>query len=73
MRLILKTYLTPRNKIKTITQLAISAFQYSCGTINWPQTEMNKLDIKIRKLNHPQNVLQKSVHPENVPAEMRMR
>ena len=49
-RPILKTYLSPRNKIKAINQRAIPVFQYSCRIINWPQSEINKLDIKIRKL-----------------------
>ena len=39
---ILKTYLSPRNK------LIVPVFQYSCGIINWSQSEINKLDIKTR-------------------------
>ena len=49
-RLIQKTYLSPRNKIKAINQLAIPVFHSSCGIINWPQSEINKLEIKTRKL-----------------------
>ena len=46
MRLIPKTYLTLRNKIKAINQIAIPVFQYSCGIINWLQVEINRYQNK---------------------------
>ena len=39
---------------------------------NEPQVEINKLDIKTRP-HDPLNVPQKSMHPENVPAETTRR
>ena len=47
---ILKTYLSQRNKIKAMNQLTGPVFQCSCGIINWPQSEITKLNIKTRKL-----------------------
>ena len=50
IRLILKSSLSPRNKTKDINQLAVPVFQYSRAIINWPQLEINNLNIKTRKL-----------------------
>ena len=58
--MILKTYLSPRSKMKTMNQLAISLFQYSYGIINWPQEEGNKLYIKTRNLLTIHKMLYKS-------------
>ena len=69
-KVILKTYLSQRNKIKAINQLMVPVFQYSYGIINWPQSEINKLDTKTRKLL---TIHKKPVHPKNVPAETRGR
>jgi len=50
IRPILKSSLSPRNKIKAINQLAVPVFQYSCAILNWPQLEINNLDTNTRKL-----------------------
>ena len=47
---ILKTYLSPKNKILAINQIAVSKLQYSFGVIDWPQKEINSLDTQTRKL-----------------------
>ena len=49
-RLILKTHLSPRNRIKAINQLSVPVFQYSCGIVNWPRAGISKRNIRTRKL-----------------------
>ena len=50
LKMILKTKLTPKNKILAINQIAIPKIQYSFGIIDWPQHEINSIDISTRKL-----------------------
>ena len=50
LKKICKTQLTNKNKITAINQLAMPVLSYSFGIIDWPQTELNKLDIKTRKI-----------------------
>ena len=50
VKIILKTKLTPKNKILAINQIAILKIQYSFGVIDWPQHEINTIDISTRKL-----------------------
>ena len=50
IKIILKTYLSPKNKILAINQLATPALQYSFGIVEWPQRDINKIDTEVRKL-----------------------
>ena len=50
VKMILKTKLTPKNKILAINQIAIPKIQYSFGIIDWPQHEINSIDVSTRKL-----------------------
>jgi len=47
---LLKTKLSPKNKILATNMMIIPKIQYSFGIIDWPQFEINKLDILTRKL-----------------------
>ena len=47
---ICKTELTPKNKITAINQLAVPVVSYGFGIIDWPQKEIDKLDVKTRKI-----------------------
>ena len=47
---ICRTELTPKNKITAINQLALPVLTYSFGIIEWPQKELNSLDVKTRKI-----------------------
>ena len=50
IKMILKTKLTPKNKILAINQIANPKIQYSFGIIDWPQLEINSIDISTKKL-----------------------
>ena len=50
LRKIVKTNLTPKNKITAINQLATPVIQYSFGVVNWPQYSLDEIDRKTRKL-----------------------
>ena len=50
VRKICKTQLTNKNKITAINQLAIPALTYSFSIIDWPQKNINYLDVKTRKI-----------------------
>ena len=50
LKKILKTGLTPKNKITAINQLAIPVISYGFGIIDWPQCYINRLDTKTRKM-----------------------
>jgi len=39
-----------RNEIQAIGSLAVPAFRYSFGIVNWHQKELQKLDRKKRKI-----------------------
>ena len=49
LKKICKSELTPKNKITAINQLAIPVVTYGFGIIDWPQGELDKLDVKTRK------------------------
>ena len=49
LRKICKSELTPKNKITAINQLAIPVVTYGFGIIDWPQYELDILDVKTRK------------------------
>ena len=46
----LKTYLNSANRIEAINTLAISVVTYSFNIVNWTQSDVKKMDTKIRKL-----------------------
>jgi len=50
LRLLLDTELSAKNKIRAIGSLAVPAFRYSFGIVNWCQEELQTLDRKTRKL-----------------------
>ena len=50
VRKICKTQLTNKNKITAINQLAMPVISYSFGIIDWPQLNINRLDVKTRKM-----------------------
>ena len=50
LKKILKTKLSPKNKISAINMFLIPKIQYSFGIIDWPQLEINKIDVQTRKL-----------------------
>ena len=50
LRKICNTQLTNKNKITAINQLAMPVLTYSFGIIDWPQFNINRLDVKTRKL-----------------------
>ena len=47
---ICKSELIPKNKITAINQLAVPVVTYGFGIIDWPQYEIDKLDVKTRKI-----------------------
>ena len=49
LKKICKSELTPKNKITAINQLAIPVVTYGFGIIDWPQYELDILDVKTRK------------------------
>ena len=50
VKAICKTELTPKNKIQAINQLAIPVITYGFGIIDWPQFQINQIDVRTRKL-----------------------
>ena len=62
LKKIYKSELTPKNKITAINQLAIPVVTYGFGIVDWPQGELNKLDIKTRKMLTLSKVTQKPMH-----------
>ena len=50
VKAICKTELTTKNKITAINQLAVPVVTYGFGIIDWPQRDINSLDVKTRKL-----------------------
>ena len=50
LKRICKSYLTPKNKITAVNQLAIPVVTYGFGIVDWPQGDLNYLDIKTRKI-----------------------
>ena len=49
VKAICRTELTTRNKITAINQLAVPVVTYGFGIIDWPQRDINNLDVKTRK------------------------
>ena len=50
LKAICRTELTTKNKITAINQLAVPVVTYGFGIIDWPQREINDLDVKTRKI-----------------------
>ena len=50
LRLALDTEFSANSKIQAIGSLAVPAFRYSFGIINWHEEEQQNLDGKTRKL-----------------------
>ena len=50
LKAICKTELTPKNKIQAINQLAIPVITYGFGVIDWPQFQLNQIDVRTRKI-----------------------
>ncbi|XP_068206213.1 putative zinc finger protein 56 [Palaemon carinicauda] len=50
LKKICKSELTLKNKINTINQLAIPVVTYGFGIVDWPQSEIDKIDVKTRKI-----------------------
>lgn len=50
VRKILGTELNATNKIKAINTLAVPLMTYSFGIVDWPRSELGKVDCKTRKL-----------------------
>ena len=49
LRLVLKSKLNGRNKIRTISAWAVTVFRYGAGILHWSKSELNALDRKSRK------------------------
>ena len=49
LRLILKSKLNGRNKIKAINTWAVAVFRYGAGIIQWKESELKNVDRKSRK------------------------
>ena len=50
LKKICRSQLNTKNKITAINQYALPVVSYSMGVVNWPQREINDLDIKTRKM-----------------------
>ena len=49
LRLVLKSKLNGRNKIRAINAWAVAIFRYGAGILHWSKSELNALDRKSRK------------------------
>ena len=50
MKKICRSELSPKNKITAINQKATPVLSYGFGIVDWPQNELDNLDIKTRKI-----------------------
>ena len=50
LKKICKSQLTIRNEVRAINQLAVPVVNYGFGVVDWPQKDLNALDIKTRKM-----------------------
>ena len=50
VRLILQSELNSSNRVKAINSIAVPVVTYSFGIINWSETDVARIDAKIRKL-----------------------
>ena len=49
LRLVLKSKLDGRSKIRAINAWAVAIFRYGAGILHWNKNELNALDRKSRK------------------------
>ena len=50
LKKICRCELSPKNKITAINQKATPVLSYGFGIIDWPQREIDELDVKTRKI-----------------------
>ena len=50
LKTIMRTKLSPKNKIIAINQIVIPPIQYSFGIVDWPQQVLNKIDSMTRRI-----------------------
>ena len=50
LKKICKSELSPKNKITAVNQMAIPVLSYGFGIIDWPQKDIDSLDVKTRKI-----------------------
>ena len=50
LKKICRSQLSPKNKITAINQMATPVLAYGFGIIDWPQNEIDSLDVKTRKI-----------------------
>src|SRR5678815_204539 len=60
LKLILKSELKCKFKIEAVRTLAVPVLSYGFGLIDWFQEDLNKLDIKTRKMLHAHKVTYKN-------------
>ena len=60
VKAICRTELTTKNKITAINQLAVPVVTYGFGIVDWPQGEINALDVKTRKILRLHKVIYKN-------------
>ena len=50
LKKICRSELSPKNKITAVNQMATPVLSYGFGIIDWPQREIDNLDVKTRKI-----------------------
>ena len=57
LKKICRSELSSKHKIAAINQMALPVLTYGFGIIDWPQIEIDNLDVKTRKILTMHNVL----------------
>ena len=60
-KLVMKSQLNGKNKIKAANTLAVSLMRYGAGTIKWNKEELQEIDRKSRKIM----TMNKELHPKS--------
>ena len=60
-KLVMKSHLNDKNKIKAANTWAVSLIRYRAGTIKWNKEELQELDRKSRKIM----TMNKELHPRS--------
>src|SRR5678815_4802959 len=60
LKLILKSELKCKFKVEAVRTLAVPVLSYGFGIIDWFQEDLNKLDIKTRKMLHAHKLIYKN-------------
>ena len=60
-KLVMKSQLNGKNKIKAVNTWAVSLMRYGAGTINWNKEELQEIDRKSRKIM----TMNKELHPRS--------